>query len=109
MKNWLLLVVYVLFTHTTFGQWVEITPQDYLRYTETITGRYTTFPHSIVDTTKGDVLVRTIKFNAVNDTTSQFMIYTQYLVSWERGWTNDGEQKWGPKSSPYVYFKISEH
>lgn len=228
MKKWLLLVVCVFFTHTAFGQWVEITPQDYLRYTETITGRYTTYPHSIADTTKGDVLVRTIKFNMVRDTTyfytqqgewwegkfygyrqriyktypdtngihleifalpnekeyyslvkelvtyedrykpsieptfevdvdrlmqisesdyikkigcdiyirmdkdgtfwgstlndeckgsyagadyttSQFMIYTQYLVSWERGWTDAGEQRWGPKSSPYVYFKISQH
>lgn len=228
MKKLLLLVVGVFFTHTTFAQWVEITPQDYLRYTETITGRYTTYPHSIADTTKGDVLVRTIKFNQVKDTmyfytqqgewwkekyygyrqriyktypdtngihleifalpnekeyyslvedlipyeerylpnedttfrvdverlkeisetdyiekvgcdiyikmdsdgtfwgstlndeckgsyaganytTSKFQIYNQYLVSWERGWTDDGEQKWGPKSSPYIYFKIAKH
>lgn len=218
----------VMISQITFGQnFVKITNEDYLRYTQTITGRYTTYPHSIADTTKGDVLVRTIKFKELGDTTyfytqqgewydgkfygyrqriyktkpyvdgillqiyalpnekeyyslveelisyemrytpsdtptfkvdlarlleisetdyiekvgcdiyirmdedgtfwgstiddnckgsyaganyttTKFQIYSQYLISWERGWTDAGEQKWGPKSSPYIYFKISQ-
>lgn len=45
-------------------------------------------------------------FGGATYTTSEFVIYPHEVISWERGWDDNGNQKWGPEKSPYIYSKI---
>lgn len=45
-------------------------------------------------------------FNGSTYTEVQFLIFPKYLISWERGYDNNGKQVWGPEESPYIFFKI---
>ena len=47
-------------------------------------------------------------FGGASYTTSEFVIYPHEVISWERGWDDNGNQKWGPKKSPYIYSKVFE-
>ena len=41
-------------------------------------------------------------------TTTEFVIYPHEVISWERGWDYEGNQKWGPTNGPYIYSKVLE-
>jgi hypothetical protein len=45
-------------------------------------------------------------FGGATYTTSEFVVYPHEIISWERGWDNNGNQKWGSKESPYIFLKI---
>jgi CpeT protein len=45
-------------------------------------------------------------FGGATYTTSEFVIYPHEVISWERGWDDNGNQKWGPEKSPYIYSKV---
>lgn len=47
-------------------------------------------------------------FRGANYTTTEFVVYEHEIISWERGWSDDGEQKWGPKNGPYIYKKENQ-
>jgi len=55
MKKLLILTLLIV-TNITFGQ---ITQQDYEYYKSAIQGRFSSYPQTLVDTTKSDVLIRT--------------------------------------------------
>lgn len=55
MKKLLILTLLIV-TNITFGQ---ITQQDYEHYKNSIQGRFSSYPQTLVDTTKSDVLIRT--------------------------------------------------
>lgn len=76
MKKLLLLVVCVFFTHTTFAQdeFRYLTEKDLKTYVENISGRFSSYNHTLRDSTRSDVLIRTIPYKQVNDTT---FLYTQ--------------------------------
>lgn len=44
-------------------------------------------------------------FRGATYTTSQFKVYSNGVVSWERGWNDDGKQIWGSTKGPYYYIK----
>jgi CpeT protein len=48
-------------------------------------------------------------FNGATYTTSEFVIYQHEVISWERGWDDEGNQKWGPKKTPYIYSKVEQY
>jgi hypothetical protein len=48
-------------------------------------------------------------FKGATYTTTEFVIYPHEVISWERGWDDDGNQKWGPINGPYIYSKVSTH
>jgi CpeT protein len=48
-------------------------------------------------------------FNGATYTTSEFVIYQHEVISWERGWDDKGNQKWGPKKTPYIYSKVEQY
>ena len=73
MKKLLIFVACVFFTHTTFGQ-VKLDSTDFERYIQNITGRFSTQLHQTFDSTKGDVMVRTIVFKRTPDVV---WLYTQ--------------------------------
>ena len=45
-------------------------------------------------------------FKGATYTTTEFVIYLHEVISWERGWDDDGNQKWGPTNGPYIYSKV---
>lgn len=55
MKKLLILTLLIV-TNITFGQ---ITQEDYQYYKQAIEGRFSSYPQTLVDTTKSDVLIRT--------------------------------------------------
>jgi CpeT protein len=44
-------------------------------------------------------------FRGATHTTSHFKVYSNGIVSWERGWNYNGEQVWGSTKGPYYYIK----
>lgn len=46
-------------------------------------------------------------FRGATYTTTEFVVYPHQVISWERGWNDEGEQRWGPKNGPYIYSKVS--
>ena len=47
-------------------------------------------------------------FKGATYTTTEFVIYPHEVISWERGWDDEGNQKWGPTNGPYIYSKVLE-
>ena len=47
-------------------------------------------------------------FGQVKLDSTEFVIYPHEVISWERGWDDDGNQKWGPTNGPYIYSKVLE-
>ena len=47
-------------------------------------------------------------FKGATYTTTEFVIYLHEVISWERGWDDDGNQKWGPTNGPYIYSKVTK-
>jgi hypothetical protein len=45
-------------------------------------------------------------FKGATYTTTEFVIYPHEVISWERGWDDEGNQKWGPTNGPYIYSKV---
>jgi hypothetical protein len=48
-------------------------------------------------------------FKGATYTTTEFVVYPHEVISWERGWDDNKNQKWGPVNGPYIYSKISKH
>ena len=48
-------------------------------------------------------------YNGATYTTSEFRLYNNMIVSWERGWKADGTQAWGSFRGFYYFRKISTH
>lgn len=48
-------------------------------------------------------------FKGATYTTTEFVIYPHEVISWERGWDDNKNQKWGPTNGPYIYSKVSNH
>lgn len=48
-------------------------------------------------------------FKGATYTTTEFVIYPHEVISWERGWNDEGTQIWGPKTGPYIYSKVANH
>jgi hypothetical protein len=48
-------------------------------------------------------------YNGATYTTSEFRLYKNMIVSWERGWKADGTQAWGSHRGFYYFRKISTH
>lgn len=46
-------------------------------------------------------------YNGATYTTSEFRLYTNMIVSWERGWKADGTQAWGSSRGFYYFRKIN--
>jgi CpeT protein len=44
-------------------------------------------------------------FRGATHTTSHFKVHSNGIVSWERGWNDNGEQVWGSTKGPYFYIK----
>ena len=47
-------------------------------------------------------------FKGATYTTTEFVIYLHEVISWERGWDDEGNQKWGPTNGPYIYSKVTK-
>jgi len=45
-------------------------------------------------------------FRGATYTTSQFRVYEDKIISWERGWSDVGKQVWGSTKGAYQYLKI---
>jgi hypothetical protein len=45
-------------------------------------------------------------FRGATYTTSQFRVYEDRIISWERGWNDKGEHIWGSTKGAYQYLKI---
>lgn len=48
-------------------------------------------------------------FKGATYTTTEFVVYPHEVISWERGWDDSKNQKWGPTNGPYIYSKVSNH
>lgn len=48
-------------------------------------------------------------YNGATYTTSEFRLYNNMIVSWERGWKADGTQAWGSFRGFYYFRKIATH
>lgn len=48
-------------------------------------------------------------FKGATYTTTEFVVYLHEVISWERGWDDNMNQKWGPTNGPYIYSKVSNH
>jgi hypothetical protein len=46
-------------------------------------------------------------YMGANYTTSEFRVYPHMVVSWERGWKDDGTQVWGSSRGYYYYRKYT--
>jgi hypothetical protein len=40
--------------------------------------------------------------------TSEVVIYSDKLISWDRGWNDEGKQVWGAQKGGYVFLKQKE-
>ena len=47
-------------------------------------------------------------FRGSTYTTTDFMVYSDKVMSWERGWNDKDEQVWGSRKGHYIYKKISK-
>jgi len=47
-------------------------------------------------------------FRGSTYTTSEFIVYSDKVMSWERGWNDRDEQVWGSRKGPYIFKKISK-
>lgn len=47
-------------------------------------------------------------FRGATYTTSEFRVFKTEIISWERGWNDDGMQVWGSETGPYIYTKIQK-
>lgn len=48
-------------------------------------------------------------FKGATYTTTEFVVYPHEVISWERGWDDSKNQKWGPTNGPYIYSKVANH
>ena len=74
MKKFIFTLIIILLVSIDGYSQTKLDSLDFDKYVHSITGRFSTKYHSTIDTTRGDVLVRTLKYDTHNEAT---LIYTQ--------------------------------